>query len=246
MDATSATGANPQVVIPPNIKIRDYYGVSKDDKGYSVVAFIADIEKAAELNGWSGRQTAAFASTCLKGAAATYIHRLQLDPQSGTETEDWTTLKATLKKRFEEKITANTTYNTTQTLTKMGEGESFETFADRITIAKRLLDKDLSDALRSSDEYGAIFERETINVFLCGIPEDIKTFILDHHPKAKLFEMAKAAQEHVNHKKEKKAGRIVQGLQVNDINHQMSDEFREHVRGRSGQSNGHLEGIQPI
>ena len=149
-----------------------------------------------------------------------------MDPQSGAETEDWTTLKGTLKKRFEEKITADITYNTSQALTKMKEDESFETFADRITIAIRLLDKDLSDALRNSDEYEAIFVRETINVFLCGIP-DIKTFILDHHPKEDLFEMAKAAQNHVNHMKAKKLGQIVQGLQVNDISHQMTDEYRD-------------------
>ena len=103
---TTATAASPQVVIPPNIKVRDFFGEHKNDRDYSIVAFISDIEKAEELNGWSTRQTAAFASTCLKGAVATHVHCLQLDPKRKSETEEWEMLKKLMHDRFEEKISA--------------------------------------------------------------------------------------------------------------------------------------------
>ena len=176
--ATGAAAAV-SVIIPPIAKQRDFSGDPKVDKEFGIKQFIADINKSQSLQSWTDAQTAAYALSALKGPAAIFIQRIELDDAKKNDLNLWSTIVPLLEERFAPAkgfIAADIVQDL-----RMTDSESFMDFLDRCTLALQKINEDLTAADRTTTCYKHMFNRELTNSFLNGVYKKTRTFLMTHH-----------------------------------------------------------------
>ena len=167
------------VIIPPTTKQRDFSGDPKIDKEFGVKQFIADIDKNKSLHSWTDEQTAAYALSALKGPAAIFAQRVEMDDAVADILDSWATIAPALEKRFAP-AKGYASADVVQDL-KMVDTESFRDFLDRCTLALQKMNEDLSVNDRGSNCYKRMFKRELTNMFLNGVNKKTRSFLMTHH-----------------------------------------------------------------
>ena len=170
--ATGAAAAV-SVIIPPVAKQRDFSSDPNVDKEFGIKQFIADINKSQSLQSWTDAQTAAYVLSALKGPAAIFIQRIELDDAKKSNLDLWSTITPLLEERF---IAADIVQDL-----KMTDSESFMDFLDRCTLALQKINEDFMPADRSTTCYRHMFTLELTNSFLDGGNKKTRTFLMTHH-----------------------------------------------------------------
>ena len=229
-----ATGNAPMAtvpVLPPPINTKEFFGDKNKDKDYTISAFIDHVNKAISLNKWSDTQAAAYATSYLRGPAATFLKKLTLDPDNADQTNRWSTLHPLLKPRFLKPTEGASDSADIMKNLKMKSDESYIDFADRCEVAKRQMDINLEEEHTATPGYKHIYRRDTIAFFLNGIQDKARSFLLDHHRDKDLEDLAKTAEDYCANNKEK-------GVQfMEEISDETSvDQLREiHIQALENQ-----------
>ena len=125
---------------------------------------------------YSDLQKVTVCRTHLRKTAADFVDNLAEDETTAPLCATWATLKAELEKRFGIQP-LNISKAATLGEVKQLNGEGVQEFRIRIETTKNAIDRELTAAVKKSDVYKALKERDIRAQFRAGIREDLKLYL---------------------------------------------------------------------